>query len=1227
MHNLTSTVFFKRTLSFLSNIKIRKISFLSLLLCSTALGTFAQTYTPGSYNVTVPAGTSTMVVTVTGAAGGTDAGAGGNGGSVTATYNVTPGTIYYIYVGSKAANGAGTGGGSSWGGGEDGGGGGSTGPADGGGGGAASDIRTTSGVLSSRIVVGGGGGGGMGHGCTGTAAGGNGGYAAGTTGGAGGSGCGCSTAGGGGGTQTAGGPRGGSTSCSDAAPGSLGAGGGSTSGTGGGGGGYYGGGAAYNGGGGGGSSYASATSLVGSATFSNGTNTGDGSVTICFSTGAITGPTSVCPGGTINLSDATPSGTWSSSNTSIATINSSGVVYGITGGTTNISYSAGSCPAVLTVTVTALPAITGPTTVCAGSQIHLSDATSGGLWSSSNSTAATISGSGVVSGSSAGTTNISYTVGSCAVGVAITVSGSISAITAGATTVCAGSTIYLSDASPGGAWTSSNTTIATVSGGTVTGASGGTTNISYTVGACAVGIAITVNSVAAITGPTTLCGGTIALSDATAGGVWSSSNTAAATISGTGVVYGVAPGTTNISYTVGSCAVGYVVTVTGSLAPITGTTTVCVGSATNLSDATAGGVWSSSNTAIATVVGGVVTGAAAGTANISYTVGSCAVGIAVTVSGALSAITGPTTVCPGGTINLSDATAGGVWSSNNTAIATVSGSVIVTGVAAGTVNISYTVGSCSVGRTITVGPLSGITGITNVCPGSTTHLSDATPGGVWSSSNTSVATISGTGIVSGITTGTTNISYTIGSCSTGIVVNVAALSPITGATTLCGGSTTSLSDATTGGVWSSGNTTIATVVGGVVTGAATGTTTIVYTLGSCSVSATVTVSGTLSPITGNPALCPGSTSNLSDATPGGVWSSNNTAVATVSGAGIAYGASAGTANISYTTGSCSVEITVTVTVIAPITGPTSMCVSSSISLSDATPGGVWSMSNTTIATVSGTGVVTGITSGGATVSYTVGACAVGYPITVGNNISPISGTNKVCLGSTLHLSDPTPGGAWSSTTTTVATVTGAGIVSGVSLGTSIISYTVGGCPATSTVTVVPNNAGTITGSNIVCIGPTPTYLSDAQSGGIWTSSPVSRATVNSTTGVVTGISTGLVTITYTITNACGTFSTTYTVHVYTAAQCLAGITPVAEGQNTELKVFPNPNSGTFTMKLLSDIDEEVHVVISNIVGQKVREFITTTNNIVNIKLEPAAGIYLLSATTSHGKYISKVEVN
>jgi uncharacterized protein YjdB len=69
-----------------------------------------------------------------------------------------------------------------------------------------------------------------------------------------------------------------------------------------------------------------------------------------------------------------------------------------------------------------------------------------------------------------------------------------------------------------------------------------------------------------------------------------------------------------------------------------------------------------------------------------------------------AAIAGSATVCTGSSIPLSDATPGGTWSSENSAVATVDMVGTVTGVATGSVHLTYTTGTSYATKFITVNP-------------------------------------------------------------------------------------------------------------------------------------------------------------------------------------------------------------------------------------------------------------------------------------------------------------------------------------------------------------------------------------------------------------------------------------------------------------------------------------------------------------------------------------------
>ena len=130
----------------------------------------------------------------------------------------------------------------------------------------------------------------------------------------------------------------------------------------------------------------------------------------------------------------------------------------------------------------------------------------------------------------------------------------------------------------------------------------------------------------------------------------------------------------------------------------------------------------------------------------------------------LSSISGRDTVCAGGFMTLTDSTTGGVWSSGDTTKAIINASTgSVTGILGGTATITYTLSpGCFVTRVIVINALLPIIGDTAVCAGSSVVFSDLTPGGTWTSNNTSVATITpGTGVGYGVASGITVITYTL----------------------------------------------------------------------------------------------------------------------------------------------------------------------------------------------------------------------------------------------------------------------------------------------------------------------------------------------------------------------------------------------------------------------------------------------------------------------------------
>jgi len=779
----------------------------------------------------------------------------------------------------------------------------------------------------------------------------------------------------------------------------------------------------------------------------------------------------------------------------------------------------------------------------------------------------------------------------------------------GATTLCATATTPWTTTSSGGTWSSSNTGIFTVnsSTGLITGVAGGTATLTYslTISSCVftATASITVTaaaSIASVSGTTPLCIGgtatytanTVVLGGGT--GAWSSSNNAIATVNSSGLVTAVSAGNCNIIYTItGGCGgqktaqQSVTVNSDASITSVTGTTPLCIGGTATYAANTVvlgggTGAWSSSNNAIATVnSSGVVTGMSAGNCNIIYTItGGCSGTktaqqfVTVNSDASIASVTGTTPLCIGGTATYTANTVvlgggTGAWSSSNNAIATVNSSGLIAAVGGGSCNIIYTItGGCGGTKTaqqsVTVNTdasIASVTGTSPVCIGSTaTYAANAVvPGGgtgAWSSSNNAIATVNSSGVVTGVSAGNCNIVYTI-----------------TGG---CGGTQTALQ------------------------------------------LVTINIDASIASVAGTSPLCIGSTATYTANTVvlgggTGTWSSSNNAIATVNSSGIVTGVAEGTCDIIYTiTGGCgglkTAQQSVTVNTdasITSVTGTSPICINGTTTFAANTVvfgggTGAWSSSNTAIATVNSSGIVTGMAEGTCDIIYTItGGCGgtktAQQSVTVNPDAGIVSVTgapNTICgNGTTTYTANSVVlgggTGAWSSSNTSVATVnTSTGEVSAAGTGTCNIIYTVtGGCGGTVSqqlAVAIYNNliGGTVAASQTICYNQNVAAFTDLvpPSGGTgsygyqWQIQPGCSGAWTDIAGSDSNIYTHPTPLIQTtcfrrqLTDLCGTiYSDTVTITVNQVLNVsFSGLATYYCIKNDSVLLTGNPSGGTFT---------------------------------------------------------------
>ncbi len=726
---------------------------------------------------------------------------------------------------------------------------------------------------------------------------------------------------------------------------------------------------------------------------------------------------------TVDGASGNPSLFWSSENTAIATVSGTGVVTGVAVGTAHIAASSGGKSGITTIVVIP-PGVASvrvtPTSAAikVGETVHLVaeplDGSGNALegrtvtWSSDNEAVATVDNTGIVTGVSSGAATITATSegksGTSGIAVGAAVAASI-AVAPPSITVIAGQTSQLTATVKDGngsvisgapvTWTVDKPAVAIVgSTGLVAGQAAGTATITATSGSVHVNVPVTVtlppaNAVVVSPGTVSLLvtqrqqlTGTV--TDANGNPIpgqtitWESSNSAVATVSSTGLVIAVAPGTATITATSGS--VHGTADVTVSLVPARKVTLT--------PDA------------------------------LSFTEGDQGTQLAV----ALLDSAGGTLSQTGRVIN---------WSSNNSSVASVSGTGFVTPGAPGQAVITATLQGTGLSATATVTvapvPVASVT----VTPSLDTLVVlqqqqlTATPTDAdgnpltgraitWDGSDDNIATVSSNGRVTALSPGTMTVTATAGGktgTATIVVIDVPIasieLSPTT-QSVVVGQTTPAFTVVTkdaaghvlTGRTvtFNSDNTAVATIdASGVATGVAAGTAQITASSeGITSNAATLTVDP---PPVGSVAVDPPSqtitdggtaafTAMLKDAQGHPLtgrtvtWDSSDHSVATVDNSGLATSTGPGTATITATSegksGTATLQVNAAPVSSVTVTPPASAIlvgttVQLTASIQEADSGShrhvvTWDSNNADAATVDGNGLVTGVGVGVATIT-------------------------------------------------------------------------------------------------------------------------------------------------------------------------------------------------------------------------------------------------------------------
>lgn len=697
--------------------------------------------------------------------------------------------------------------------------------------------------------------------------------------------------------------------------------------------------------------------------------------------------------------------------------------------------------------------------------------------------------------------------------------------------------------------------------------------------------------------------------DLTNSATWTSSNTAAATISSTGMAATKAQGSATITASHSGVGGSTTLTVTAAaLAALTvspSTASLPLGTTVQLTafgtftdgstkDMTASVQWTSANPsavainanstfglAMATALGSSTITAASGNISSSASVtatGATVQSIAITplttfiAQGTTTQFTATGTFSDGSTQNITGAVQ---WSSGNVAVAgiNVNGAPgLAMGIAAGNSAITATVGSIFSSATLTV---------TNATANS--------------------------------------IAVTPASPS----IPLGTLQQFTATGTFSDGTTQDITGTVT---WSSSKTNIASItVSGLVTAHNLGTATVTAASASVNGSATATVNAadlaSLAILPGDATIAATTSQQFSaigtfndgsthDLTAQSTWTSSNTGVAKVANAsGLAKGLTPGTSAITAALGPDSVSVTLTVTgaslmsisitpvgrTIAPATklSYTATGTFSDASIQTITRDVTWASDNSSAATAASGGVVTSVAPGIANISAALDGVTASTQMTVSSvtlvSISVTPPSAALAPASTIGLSAAgtfsdgstqtiTSAVNWTSSASNVAGVNSAGQVTGQSAGTATMTAQQGSVSGASIV-VVESSA-------LVSLQITPASTSVAQQteaqfraigtfadgstqdltqSAEWTSSPASIATVSDivgSKGLATGIVPGNATITTFFAGEVGTAALTVTGATLTSLTITPDDPSIPLGSSQRFTANGNFSDGT-----------------------------------------------------------------